>query len=138
MTENKTYQSVVSEIDKLSKTLQVYDALIACGIAKKDVQYYDTPYIYSGYSMGETIHVKCNGKNIATVDNTKQYAKSCTWKPKHGLVVINFTKKELKEYVNYCKERANCNGMHQHAEEMRKLCYRAIDHTTSIIKNGYK
>lgn len=134
--ENKSYATVVSEIDRLNRTLNVYDALIACGIPKKDVLFYNTPYVFSGYSMGETIVVKCNEKHIETADFTKQYAKSCTWKPKHGLVVINFTKKELKEYVNYCKERANCKGLYQHAEEMQKLCWRAIDHTTSIIKKA--
>lgn len=52
--------------------------------------------------MGETIAIMCNGQKVQIIDRTHKYARSCKWRAKHGYIVIDFTKKALKEYVTVC------------------------------------
>jgi len=85
--------------------LEVYDRLHECGIPYNEVHYfrYNLPYYSSGFSMGEIMTVKCNGNEIHRIDRTKEYSKSCKWKAKHGYIVINFTKKGLRDYMTAAK-----------------------------------
>lgn len=136
----KSYESVVEEIAQLFATKSVYDKLIECGIAKKDVHFYVTPDITSGYSMGEEIVVKCNDVAIESVDNTQQYAKSCTWRPKHGYILLNFTKKDLKTYVALCKERATCSRekLFTKSEELKALCVKSMVKELCVMNKNNK
>ena len=97
--ETKTYKQVKTQLETLNSIIDLYDKLINCGIAKDKVHYYESPHCYSDYSMGEEIDVRCNMKPIEKVDNRKYYAKSCKWSEKHGYILLNFSKKDLKRYV---------------------------------------
>lgn len=50
--------------------------------------------------MGETVRVYCNDRLIEVADRTEDYARSCKWRAKHGLVVIRFTQKALRQYID--------------------------------------
>ena len=136
MNERVSYEKTVSDLDTLKRRLALYDALVAAGIPKRDVQFYDTPRTYSGYSMGETIVVRVNGNPVQAADLTKQYAKSCKYKPTHGYVVLDFTKKDFREYVNLCKERATCKGLFMKGDTIRSLYGKALVASESRLKGG--
>jgi len=102
MKQTKTYEQVERELEQLNQTMELYDRLVSFGIPKKMVHYYTNPERRSGYSMGETIAIKCNGQKVQIIDRTQEYARSCKWRAKHGYIVIDFTKKALKEYVTAC------------------------------------
>lgn len=82
---------------------EVYDALVSCGIPKRDVHHFVKPQPSSGYSMGEVVITSCNGKEICRVNNTQEYAKSCKWRAKHGVVFVEFTKTTLRRYIDMLK-----------------------------------
>ena len=102
MKQTKTYEQVERELEQLNQTMELYDRLVSFGIPKKMVHYYTSPERRSGYSMGETIAIMCNGQEVQIIDRTQEYARSCKWRAKHGYIVIDFTKKALKEYVTAC------------------------------------
>ena len=53
--------------------------------------------IDSGYAMGEIKEIRCPKIGVINYyNNTSDYAKSCTWKAKHGSVVLNLTPSELR------------------------------------------
>lgn len=101
----KTYNQIKTEQEENNKQMQLFENLHNNGIPYKDVHYYKTPNIGSNYSMGEMIIVKCGANHIEMADRCKNYAKSCQWKAKHGKIVVCFTKKGLKDYINICKKR---------------------------------
>lgn len=95
-----TYETITTKVEQLQKQLALWDALRERGIPTKYVQYYETPAVRSGYRMGETVRVYCNDKLIEVADRTEDYARSCKWRAKHGLVVIRFTQKALRQYID--------------------------------------
>lgn len=99
--KKETYKDVVSELERLTAIKEEYDALISCGIPQAKAHCFDIPYLYvdSGFSMGEEIVIRCNKHEILKRDFTKDYAKSCKWKAKHGYIVVDFTKKDLRTYI---------------------------------------
>lgn len=109
------------EVERLHK---LYNNLIDCGVTPKNVRYYETPNVYSGYSMGETVEVWCNNKIIEAIDHTSDYARSCRWRAKHGKVVINFSKKSLKEYLKACIDndyQARLNISNENLDKKRSI-----------------
>ncbi len=104
---------------------QLYENLIKHGISPNNVHYYLTPHINSGYSMGEKVSVMCNNVEIERRDYTQEYAKSCTYRTKHGLVVFNFTKKGLKDYIRALKAHD--------VDSARKIAFECFDAKKSIV-----
>jgi len=51
---------------------------------------------HTGHSMGCYRILKINGKKFATNHDLDEYAKSCTWRPTYGEVIINMSKAQLK------------------------------------------
>lgn len=96
----KTYKEICERIEELHTQKVLCETLNLCGIALGKAHYYETPDVTSSYSMGEKIYVWCGKTLLEVVNNTKEYAKSCTWRAKHGEVNICFTRKTLKEYVS--------------------------------------
>lgn len=141
MKQTKTYEQVERELEQLNQTMELYDRLVSFGIPKKMVHYYTSPERRSGYSMGETIAVLCNGQKVQIIDRTQEYARSCKWRAKHGYIVIDFTKKALKEYVTACyniaialkyqKEYSELVSLH---EAKDKLIEQYFDTKNSDIK----
>lgn len=144
----KEYSRITAELEELSALKENYDALISAGIPKTKVHFFEIPYsVNSGYTMGEVVIVRCNGKDVVRYDHTQEYAKSCKWRANHGRVVLNFTKKLLKEYVilcereheanrrlqiKYCPERLKpLQAIH---EDKNKILTESLDMESSIIK----
>jgi len=103
--ETRTYQQTKEIVETEGRWMQVYENLHLNGIPYKDVHYYryKRPWYSSGFSMGEVIIIRCNGHGIDRIDNTQEYAKSCKWRANHGLVIINFTQKGLRDYIKAAK-----------------------------------
>lgn len=102
-------------------------------------------YAYSGYSMGEIIELQCNGKELHKYDRRQEYAKSCKWKAKHGRVVFDFTKKDLKrlcEILTLVQKGTERNTLTREAEkallsELKEIKQRAFSEKKSIVTKGY-
>ena len=103
--ETKTYQQTKEIVESEGRWLQVYENLHCNGIPYRDVHHYryHRPSYSSGFSMGEVIIIRCNGNGIDRIDNTSEYAKSCKWRATHGLIIINFTQKGLRDYIKASK-----------------------------------
>ena len=133
-----TYNEAKEQFTELRKLLNLYDVLhIFGGVPYKDVHYYMPPYFASGYTMGEEVVVKCNGVIIDTIDRRKHYSKGCKWKAKHGRIVIDFTKKAMRQYVEICKSLCDENNIKNRSElvtKERALLEDALDLTESIMK----
>lgn len=125
--EKLNYQQTKEIVATEGKWMQVYENLHLNGIPYKDVHYYryNRPAYSSGFSMGEIVVVRCNSRDIDRIDNTQEYAKSCTWKAKHGFVIINFTKKGLLDYIKAAK--------HDDGFECTKLLEKYLDKDASKI-----
>lgn len=125
--ETKTYQQTKEIVEVEGKWMQVYQNLRAYGIPYKDLHYYryNRPCYSSGFSMGEIVVVRCNGVEIDRIDNTQEYAKSCKWRANHGLVIINFTQKGLRDYIKAAK--------HDDGFERTKLLEKYLDKDASKI-----
>jgi hypothetical protein len=99
----KTLRELQKEVSNLQKELEMRQMLCALVPEKYAMCFKPTYYIDSGYTMGETIHYICNGKEIYIEDNRKYYTgRGAKYKPTHGKIIINFTKKALLEYCKLC------------------------------------
>jgi len=143
METNKTYNHVQYELNKLNETMELYNNLHTCGIALNKVHYYEKPKCSSEYSMGEKIEVCCNGITIQVIDDRQYYAKSCKWQEKHGYILLNFSKKDLKRYVEIGvemekvlqrKEMEAYWGLMKERKELIKKSYIA---NKSVVKKFY-
>lgn len=137
---NKTYNQLKSECVSNEKLLERYDALNRCGISLKYVHFYDTPYITSGYSMGEMVYIYCNDVLIERVDNCMEYAKSCKWRGRHGRIEVRFTKKGLKDFVGLCKSLSVVRGTNEWFdmyEKRRDLIKKYINLDNCVVKKLY-
>lgn len=100
----KTLKDLQKQVNDLQKELELRQMLCAL-VPKKYAMCFQPTLIESGYSMGETIHYICNGKEIYTEDNRKYYiGRGAKYKPTHGSIFVNFTKKALLEYCKLCYE----------------------------------
>lgn len=98
----KTLKDLQKEVNDLQRELEMRTALCAL-IPEKYAMCFTPTRLDSGYSMGETIHYICNGKEIYTEDNRKYYTgRGAKYKPTHGSIFVNFTKKALLEYCKLC------------------------------------
>ena len=141
MKQTKTYEQVERELEQLNQTMELYDRLVSFGIPKKMVHYNTSPEKSSGYSMGETIAIMCNGQKVQIIDNTQEYARGCKWRAKHGYIVFDFTKKALKEYVTACyniaialKNQKECSELVSLYEAKDKLIEQYFDVKNSDVK----
>lgn len=50
----------------------------------------------TGHSMGSTQYVRMGTKYLASCDRTADYAKSCTWKPTHGVMSLTIMPSEYR------------------------------------------
>lgn len=97
----KTLKDLQKEVNDLQKELEMRTALCAL-VPEKYAMCFTPTRLDSGYSMGETIHYICNGKEIYTEDNRQYYTGRAKYKPTHGSIFVNFTKKALLEYCKMC------------------------------------
>ena len=98
----KTLKELQKQVSDLQNELEMRTALCAL-VPEKYAMCFTPTRLDSGYSMGETIHYICNGKEIYTEDNRKYYTgRGAKYKPTHGSIFINFTKKALLEYCKLC------------------------------------
>lgn len=132
-----TYKETKERFAELRRALNLYDALhIFGGVPYNKVHNFIAPYYASGYTMGETLVVRCNGITIAEADYRQHYAKSCKWRPKHGEVVLNFTKKAMRQYVELCAALEAETDVAERYEIIKKkdaLIRAAIDWQKSVI-----
>ena len=98
----KTLKELQAEIEKLQKEEKTLTTL--CGfIPEKYAMCFKPTRLDSGYSMGEVVVYICNGKEIYREDNRKYYTgRGSKYKPTHGEILVNFTKKALLEYCKFC------------------------------------
>lgn len=98
----KSLQQLKEERDSIDIKIRQLENISSFGIPKTNVHKFIKPCVDSGHSMGEVTKLYCNGEIVCMYDRTTEYAKSCKWKAKHGLVVIECNKKELKQYFDMC------------------------------------
>lgn len=130
--EKLTYKALTERLGELTDLKTLYDSLVACGIPQGKAHYYVRNLCSSGYSMGEIVEVWCNGKLIDRVNNTKEYAKSCSWRAKHGLVVLNFTKKALRRLIDINIGLEHASRTENHSDYTR-LYYERRD----LVRNAF-
>lgn len=98
----KTLKDLQKEVNDLQNELEMRTALCAL-VPEKYAMCFTPTRLDSGYSMGETIHYICNGKEIYTEDTRKYYTgRGAKYKPTHGSIFVNFTKKALLDYCKLC------------------------------------
>ena len=139
----KTLKDLQKEVNDLQNELEMRTALCAL-VPEKYAMCFTPTRLDSGYSMGETIHYICNGKEIYTEDNRKYYTgRGSKYKPTHGSIFVNFTKKALLEYCKMCYEirvkqiRNDLKGAIELGQgEKRELLKKCIS-TGSSIKELY-
>lgn len=109
-------------------------------VPEKYAMCFEPTRIDSGYSMGELIYYTCNGKEIYKEDTRKWYAgRGAKYKPVHGSIFVNFTKKSLLEYCKLCyniRVKQNILEAIEVGEERRELIKKCIS-TGSTIKDLY-
>ena len=134
--KNQDYKTTKKKSEELLERLRVYDCLIACGIPQKMVHYYEHPSVGSGYSMGEKVIVRVGYKPIEIIDNRKEYAKTCRYSARHGMVVLNFTKAALKKYVSLCKTftDGSIDDKVAASTEIRGLVRKQYDEKASVVR----
>ena len=99
--KKQTYKEMQQQVANLNKNIEIMDAVIKAGIPQSKAHYIfdfvgDMLVVSSGYSMGETVDINVNGERIIRIDQEKEYAKNCTWKANHGMVIIELTKKDFR------------------------------------------
>ena len=113
----------------------LYDRLIGAGIPKKMVHWFKFPNVSSGYSMGERVIINVNGVDIAKRDKRKYYTGRYYGREKHGNIFIRLSKRELREYVELCHERAMLgDGCEKTIFEKR---YANYERRKAIIEKGF-
>lgn len=90
-----------------SRRFAILQKMVSLGVPKKDVHHFIFPLVDTGYSMGGETEVFVSGSLVMSDNNKQHYARSCNYSAKHGYVRIDFTKKDLKQYVKICKELDN-------------------------------
>lgn len=117
------------KLERQVRLLAIVEKLHSLGLSWEEAEKFPfaLPRVDSGYSMGEKIYWKFQDSTILVEDYTDEYAKSCTWRAKHGRVVINFTsKKQLKEFT---KKAINFKLTDDDVEKV-------LDKKYSELKNG--
>lgn len=138
----ETYIQLRNKQTYINGMMALYNNLHDNGIAYKNVHYYESPKISSNYSMGEKVLVNCDGKTIQIIDNCQEYAKSCRWNAKHGHIVIDFSKKGLKDYVNVCKAIAmlkphDVKGRLELSTKRKDLLKKYISNNLSVYNRDF-
>lgn len=130
-----TYDALQKLIETETEKLKLYDRLIACGLPKSKIHWYAIPDMRSGYSMGEYVILRCNGQIIDTTDQTKEYRGGCKYRAKHGKVVLDFTKKDLRHWLDWCM--LIHTPRYKEAEKMNidKFLADRVNKQLSILKN---
>lgn len=135
------YDSLKKQLEKDNRLMALYNNLRYLGIPLRKVHFYETPSVSSGYSMGEKLHVECGHYIIESIDQTREYAKSCKWSATHGLVTVSFNKKSLRKYVDLCesyqnaRESGNTKEVIAIREEIKTLVKASIVERFCRIKN---
>lgn len=129
----RTYNEICRELDALTEQKRLCEALRDAGVPISKAHNYSTPYARSGYSMGENVKVYCNDIFIENYANTEEYAKSCKWQAKHGRVVLRFTKKALREYVDCNIAIRNLQGRNDYLKEADPY----FEKKRELVKNAY-
>lgn len=109
----KTRKELQAEIEKLQSELKVVETLCKY-VPEKHAICFNGMVVDSGYSMGEVVRYSIKGEIIKEVDNCQEYANSCRFRAKHGLIIFDFkTRKQLKEY---CEARGAYSALCNHAD----------------------
>lgn len=95
-----TYQELKEQLERMTELMSTYNAIASCGVPQKSVHHWVAPKIMSGYTMGEEVRIRCGATTIQDIDQRKYYAKSCKWHEKHGYVLIDLSKANVKRYLS--------------------------------------
>ena len=124
METKKNYKQICEELAKLQEKKDLFDRLHEIGgISYKQVHLFHFPHCKSGFSMGETVVLYVNHKAVAEQNQCLQYAKSCTWQEKHGLLRFDFTKKDFKKLFELLEKVEYDLYMVGHAKDEYRLKY---------------
>lgn len=135
METRETYKKAVEMAEAYRNMVELYDRLIGAGIPKKMVQWFKFPSVSSGYSMGERVTIAVNGVDIAKRDQRKYYTGRYYGREKHGNIFIRLSKRELREYVELCHERAMLDDWREETT-MEKRCAN-YERRMAIIEKGF-
>ena len=136
------YQKIKKDYKRAVYLLGVYDALKSCGIPEKLVHYFAPFTVGSGYSLGEVTRVQCAGALIIERDTREYYtgrAKRYNSRAAHGYTCVNFSKKDLRKFVDLRAELSATSVNARRFEifnELQRLIYSAVDKQTAKHKTG--
>jgi hypothetical protein len=143
------YQKVKKDYERATYLLSVYDALKSCGIPEKLVHHFAPFSIYSGYKMGELTEIKCNGLLIVRYDDRELYrgsAKRFNCSAAHGYTCVNFSKKNLRKFIDLSAELSTeeakikayetTQKRHDLLQEIKALIWGAVEEETTKHKKG--
>jgi hypothetical protein len=105
--KRRSYDDLVSEVKWKSELIGLYDKLMSLGIPKSIVTSFHSVCVHTGYSMGEETVIKCNDVVVFTHDTRSRYDGKWRGKERYGRSVIKFNKKQLREFLELCKEIDN-------------------------------
>ena len=104
----KTRKELQNQIENLQSELKIVETLCKY-VPEKYAICFGGMVVDSGYSMGEVVRYSINGDIIMDDGYCQDYAKSCRYKAKHGLVIFDFkNRKQLKEY---CEARGKYSDL---------------------------
>lgn len=109
----KTRKELQNQIENLQNQLKIVETLCKY-VPEKYAICFEGMVVDSGYSMGEVVRYSIKGEIIKEVDNCQDYAPSCRYRAKHGMIIFDFkTRKQLKEY---CEARRVYSELCNHAD----------------------
>ena len=128
-----TFEKVKSEMERLTKLLELYERLFFSRVPYYMVHHYSSPTIASGFPKGEIIRVMCGKKFIEEINNVDvQYPSK-----EKGYILIDFkTEDNLRRYVNLCRLKNEANiSFEQRVNLMRQK--KEFEKENLIIDQSY-
>lgn|GEM_PF-6340482 len=126
--EDRSYNYIVEKFKEYEELKRVHDILHSFGVpysltgyfVDRTVNFHE--HATSGYNMGETVEVYCCGHEIIKYDHTQEYARSCRWRARHGIIVFNFpTKKSLRDYCRSLKELCDTTSEEEYMKKNKEI-----------------
>ncbi len=139
----KSYNDLREEVEILNEQIAIHEALHAAGVPYSLTRYFvhvaPARMADSGYQMGEVIYVCCRGEQIARYDKTREYAPSCKWNARHGLIIFDFKSKgALRKLCDACMRYALKDGAAiAEAAAVRAILRDALDLEASEINKKF-
>lgn len=102
--EKMTKRELTDVVKEATERFELINTLQANGVSLKKAEATIFCSAETGYSMGGYTIYRVNGKNLCERNLTKTYRGKYRGRETYGRVVVDFTKKTLKEYCEKCSK----------------------------------